>query len=258
MPIEAVSPVVPWTAQRHGTRIGYVQLQCELGSHERARLMAGKVRRTRAWKVVCDADQFTALKDREDFQQIVTLARLMNALRFAQTAIPKRPKRTPASDRQQTNAFFLLSALTFEGWQLIKRMAKHFRTLESWKTGFQQLLRDRQYQRLVSTSLKPLRNQGTFHFFEDEVRRRLQEHEVDDELVFLSGRGTKSAHAYYDLPDLLLLRTFIAQSGPDDELMRRADPLVTSASELVVKFLRAGDELIIEALSRMGFEEKPG
>ncbi len=36
MLIEAVSVGVPWTAQRHGTRIGYVQVHYELGRNRRA------------------------------------------------------------------------------------------------------------------------------------------------------------------------------------------------------------------------------
>lgn len=214
-------------------------------------------RKTREWKVVCEPGQFEALRKREDFHQLATLARLMNALRFAQAAIPKKPKRTPASARQQINAFFLLAALVFEGWWLVQRMGKNFRSFGSWRTGFQQILRNREYKSLVETSLKSLRNQNAFHFFEEEARQRLAECEIDDQVVFTTGRGTRSSHAYYDLADLLALRTFTGPGIADAELIARAEPLVTATSNLTVNFLKAGDHLIAEALSSMKFREEP-
>jgi len=44
MLIEAVSLGVPWTAQQHGTRIGYVQVHYELGGYALNRATAYRMR----------------------------------------------------------------------------------------------------------------------------------------------------------------------------------------------------------------------
>ena len=211
----------------------------------------------RPWKFTCSPEQFAALRTDPAFQQLTTLAHVLNVLRFYQSAIPKKRRRTPESARQQINAFYFMAATLFEGWKLARRMGRRFRSYATWPAGFGTILADPIFQNLFDKSLTPLRNQVTFHFFEDEIGKRLMEHDPND-LVFATGRGPKSGRVYYELPDFLTLRTFVNTTVGDAELLTRAAPLLGHVGRLATAFLNAGDRLVVEGLSRMGFREERG
>src|SRR5690349_20524194 len=131
---------------------------------------------TKKWQWSCTPEQFLALRTRPDFQQLVALARWANAARTITAAMPERPEETPgtpAGHRQRRNTILFISALLYEGWELVQRMRRDYRTYDTWKTGFGLILKDRRFVQLVEKRLGPLRSQTVFHFFEDETARRL-------------------------------------------------------------------------------------
>ena len=215
-------------------------------------------RAKKKWQVACSPEQFLVLRTRPDFQQLIALARWANAYRSITAAIPKHSKKTPAYIRQKINSVLFIAALVCEGWTLIKGMGEHYRTYPAWEKGFGPILKNDRFRRLVETRLGPLRNQAVFHFFADETARRLAEHEPDgDPVVFLSTRGTKSHEASYDLADLIAIRTLCPGPGQSaGALFAQAEAVGEQISQLAPPFLKAADELIAEALSRMGFKEQ--
>ena len=96
-----------------------------------------------------------------------------------------------------------------------------------------------------------------FHVFEDETARRLAEHEPDGPVIFLSTRGTRSREASYNLAELVALRTLCGDPAPASalELFSRAEDIRAQISQLARPFTKSADELIAEALRRMGFRE---
>jgi len=217
-------------------------------------------RATKEWQVSCTPEQFIALRTRPDFQQLVALARWANAYRSIVAAIPEHPTTTPAANRQKFSSILFILALLYEGWELVKRMTKHYRTYDSWKKGFGPLLKDGRFVRLVENRLGPLRSQTVFHFFEDETARRLAEHEPDGPVIFLSARGNHSLEASYDLADIVAVRTLCGDPAPASalELFTQAEDIGAQIAQLARPFFKATDELIAEALGGMGFKEQAG
>ena len=217
-------------------------------------------RATKKWQVSCTPEQFIALRTQPAFQQLVALGRWANAYRSITAAIPKRSKKTPAGHRQKINTILFISALLYEGWELVKRMGQHYRTYDSWKKGFGPILKDGRFVRLVENRLGPLRSQTVFHFFEDETARRLAEHEPDGPVIFLSARGNNSLEASYDLADIVAVRTLCGDPAPASalELFTQAEDIGAQTAQLARPFFKATDELIAEALGGMGFKEQAG
>src|SRR5882672_5457093 len=103
---------------------------------------------TKQWQASCTPEQFLALRTRPDFQQLVALGRWANACRSIVAAIPEHPSTTIAANRQKFSSILFIHALLYEGWELVKRMTKHYRTYDSWKNGFGKILKDRRFVRL--------------------------------------------------------------------------------------------------------------
>jgi hypothetical protein len=217
-----------------------------------------RARAKKKWQAACSPEQFIALRTRPDFQRLVALARWANAYRAIVAAIPTHSNTTPAGHRQKFSAILFISALLYEGWELVKRMGRHYRTYDAWKKGFGPILKDGRFVRLVEHRLGPLRSQTVFHFFEDETARRLAEHEPDGPVIFLSARGEDSLEASYDLADIVAVRTLCGDPAPTSalELFTQADEIGAQISQLARPFFKATDELIVEALGRMGFKEQ--
>jgi hypothetical protein len=212
-------------------------------------------RAKKKWQVTCSPEQFVALRTQPAFQQLIALARWANAYRTIAAAIPKRVKKTPAYNRQKINSVLFIGALVYEGWTLIKGMGQHYRTYDAWVKGFGAILQNARFKRLVEVRLGPLRNRAVFHFFADETARRLTEHEPDGPVIFLSTRGPKSHEASYDLADLIAIRTLCPDAGSAGTLFAQAQAVGEQIAGLAPPFLKAADELIAEALGRMGFKE---
>src|SRR6266550_4461162 len=207
-------------------------------------------RATKKWQVSCTPEQFLALRTQPDFQQLVALARWANAYRTIAAAIPKRAKTTPAGHRQKRNTILFISALLYEGWELVKRMRQHYRTYDSWKKGFGPILKDGRFVRLVENRLGPLRSQTVFHFFEAETARRLAEHEPDGPVVFVTAQDNDGLEVSYDLADIIATRTLCGDPAPESalELFSLAEDIGALLTQLAPLFFKATDELIVEAL----------
>lgn len=214
-------------------------------------------RAKKKWQVSCTPEQFIALRTRPDFQQLVALGRWANACRSITAVIPTSSETTPAGHRHKFSTILFISALLYEGWELVKRMGQHYRTYDSWKNGFGKILKDGRFVRLVENRLGPLRSQTVFHFFEAETARRLAEHEPDGPVVFLTARGNDGLETSYDLADVIAVRTLCGDPAPASalELFTQAEDIGAQITQLARPFFRATDELIAEALGRMGFKE---
>ncbi len=84
-------------------------------------------RRTRSWSISCTGTELARHRNDPVFHQLVALGRLLNVLQFLVDVMPRRVKNTPAGLRQRVNSVYLFSAVIFEGWRLINRMAQHYR-----------------------------------------------------------------------------------------------------------------------------------
>ena len=197
------------------------------------------------WRFVISPEQFAALRREESFRQILALGRLLNSLRFLQIAFLGAQAEQPAGARQRIGAFFFMSAVLYEGFELLNRLAKHFRDCHAWKERIAPILADRLFERLYAKSLGPLRDQTVFHFFEDALEEPLAHCDLN-ELVLVSGVGPAQGGVHYELSDLLALDLFIGEYGSPEEHLKRADLLMTRTKDLLLEVVGASEALITE------------
>jgi hypothetical protein len=207
-----------------------------------------RIIRAGAWKATVGGPPLAALKDDRGFQRIVTLMRLANQMRFVNLAALQNDLTDSPPDRRQLNqSYFFSLALVFEAWPLVQRLAQHYRDRPAFKDGLGALLKDKTVSTFVTTAMKRVRNNAIFHPDEDEVRRCLAEVANEREVV-ISGVKTWSGTTYYDLADNLMFLTLVGPCESQDEFMAKYRVAMKTSKEILERFLRAADILIVDVL----------
>src|SRR3990172_9490337 len=106
------------------------------------------------WQIVITAEKFEMLRDDRRFRLLLTLGRIINALRFCHMAVVN--ENSPFRGNR-INSFLFMSAVLYEGIKVTRNLGRDFRDLDSFKTGIGALLRDKDTQDLWDTSLNRLR-----------------------------------------------------------------------------------------------------
>lgn len=208
------------------------------------------------WSITIPKDRFESLRGDESFRQALALGRFLNSYRFLQDSFLQGQRDQPAGARQRITGFLFMAGVLYEGLELIKRMARHFRHFESWKREMVPLLRDRQFDRLFSKSLQPLRNQAVFHFTEDSVVEPL--HHCDlEELVFVAGFEDRRGELFYELSDLLALDLFIDDNGSASQQLAKAEALMIRTTEFAIQLTGAAEAVLYEYVQANGFRGSP-
>ncbi len=103
------------------------------------------------WEVQCSRQIFEQQIADERLHMLLTLGRIVNAMRFTQQAVEDiRDPDKPAGTRQRMNSFLFLGAILCEGMGFAShQLGKHFRHLPSFENGFQKLGRDRRVENLL-------------------------------------------------------------------------------------------------------------
>ena len=162
---------------------------------------------TKRWTIEIDKGRFDKLKSEERFWQLVALSRAVNTLRFVQAALLAHPEESDSLQVKRTkfNSFFFTCALLYEALQLVERMCKYFRQVPEFGP-LHDILKDPTATDLRNSNLNPLRNQLTFHFFENEIGAQLIKNDVNPR--FVTGHGETNADVYYELADVCTLGAF--------------------------------------------------
>ena len=204
------------------------------------------------WSIRIPRERFESLRGEESFRQALALGRFLNSFRFVQDSFLQGQRDQPAGARQRITGFFFLAGVLYEGLELIKRMAKHFRHLDTWKREMSPILQDQLFDRLFAKSLQPLRNQAVFHFTEESVVEPLRHCNLD-ELVFVAGFEDRNGELFYDLSDMLALDLFIDEYGSQDQQLARADVLMERTVELAIQLAGAAEGVLNEYVQSNGF-----
>jgi len=77
-------------------------------------------------------------------------------------------------------------------------------------------------------------------------------------VIFMSTQGTDGLEASYDLADIVAVRTLCGDPAPTSalELFTQVEDIGAQIAQLARAFFKATDELIAEAVGRMGFKEQ--
>ena len=100
-----------------------------------------------SYDISCSKEMFDHLKTDDCFLALLTLARVINALRFCQkAAIDAKTVIGPAGARSRINAFLFAASVLYEGFLAVERLAVHFKNFHSYRNGFAVLLKDKDSQ----------------------------------------------------------------------------------------------------------------
>ena len=204
------------------------------------------------WAIRIPRERFESLRSEESFRQALALGRFLNSVRFVQHGLLEGKSNQPAGARQRISGFLFLAGTLYEGLELIRRMAKHFRNLEAWKRSMTPILQDQLFDRLFAKSLAPLRNQAVFHFTEDAVVEPLRHCDLE-ELVFVAGFEERQGELFYELSDLLALDVFIDEYSSADQQLQRAEVLMERTTRLAAQVAEAAEVVLNEYVQSNGF-----
>ena len=212
------------------------------------------------WEVRCSREIFDQQIADERLHMLLTLGRIVNAMRFTQQAVEDiRDPDKPASTRQRINSLLFLGAILCEGMGLARhQLGKHFRHLPSFKNGFQELGRDQQVEALLRSNtgkLWKMRNEVVFHYDREAISYGVGSfpEEGREGLAFVSGYRDRVGDIHYDLSDNVVIRYVIGAIKEDDESSVRSKlkRLIDEVLSLSHRFGRAADELIMEGLKEL-------
>jgi hypothetical protein len=205
------------------------------------------------WTIEIDKPRFNELKSQERFWQLVALSRAVNALRFVQMPLRTHEAESDSlhATRTRFNSFFFTCSLLYEALHLAGRMRKHFHQTPEFDQ-LHKILKDPAATKFKQTNLNPLRNQLTFHFFEDAVGAQLVKSDLAPRFVI--GQGDTNADVYYELADACALGAFsgcqLNQPGAVEQFATQAQ----IATDLAVRFVDAAEDFLAKTLIADGWQ----
>lgn len=211
-----------------------------------------------AYDITCSKERFDLLKTDEHFLGLLTLARVVNALRFCQQAATgAKDIAGPAGARLRINSFLYASSVLYEGFLIVEKLGKNFKNLDSFIIGLGSLLRDRTVRSLRESVLNRMRNKFVFHFDPDVAKESLKDFKLS-EYKFASGIGKASGEMYFGLADEAVLNYLLqpTQNEPDESLKGRWEKILQETTQIMGRFIESAEGLMADALVEMGFTVK--
>lgn len=211
-----------------------------------------------AYDIVCSKEKFNLLKTDERFWGLLTLARVVNALRFCQMAgIHARETTGPAGSRSRINSFLYSSSVLYEGFFVVERLGKNYKNNDSFRNGFGALLKDKTVRSLRESVLNRMRNKFVFHFDPDVAKESFKDFEFS-EYKFASGIGKASGEMYFGLADEAVLNYLLqpTQNEPNESLKGRWEKILQETTEIMGRFIESAERLVADVLVEMGFTLK--
>jgi len=207
------------------------------------------------YQIKCSKATFDHLKTDERFLSLLTLSRVVNALRFCQkAAIDAKNSHGPSSARSRANSALFASSVMYEGLRTATNLGKYFKDLDSFKNGFGALLKDEKIKLFRQTTLKRMRNKFVFHFDDDVMVESFKNFELS-EYIFAAGVGKSTGEMYFVLADDAVFNYLLepAKNESNESLMNRYKEILQNATELMQKFTESAERLMADVLIEMGF-----
>lgn len=210
------------------------------------------------YHITCSKERFDLLKTDERFLGLLTLARAVNALRFCQKAgIDAKDTPGPSGARSTINSVLYASSALYEGFIVVERLGTHFKNLDSFKSGFGALLRDKTVRSFRESILSRMRNKFAFHFDLDVAKEAFDHFELR-EYTFASGIGKASGELYFGLADEAVMNYLLqpAENESNESLKDRYLKILQNTAQLMVRFTDSAERLMADVLDSMGFTMK--
>ncbi len=202
------------------------------------------------WKIVVPANRLAEFQNDEAFAELLVLARMANALRFALSAAFDAPTGT-VGHRQRNSSFLLTAASLSEILRALPRMGKHFRSLPAFKEQLSPLLADKSVSDLRGKLLTWLRNKAVFHHDQDVLPIGLAG--LHPGLwTFAEGDSETFMDVAYPMADFAIIRAALEQIGTDENLVDAFEQVLSQTMQIATSLIAAVDTLIGQALSERG------
>lgn len=206
---------------------------------------------TTRWKIRCAKGDFEAQRNDPRLHRIVTLARIVNSIRFTDSAaFDRHGQDTPAAARQRAGAFLYLTGILYEAFRFADRLGEHFRDVEAFQNGLAKMLKDPVVRSLRDGLLNTLRNEAVYHH-DDLVYASGLGLIHADEYVFASGESKKASALYFDLADLAVLRYAIDSDEDSEVLLKHLSNQMVAVLQVATQFASQAEVLIRDTLNAL-------
>jgi hypothetical protein len=209
-----------------------------------------------SWEVYCTQRAFQSLQSDTRFQRILTLARIVNSIRFIETAVAEQTGAdTPSSTRQRISSLLYLSAVLHEGLEFADRLGQLFHDHDAFRSGLAKVLSDKDVKALRRESLIRLRNKAVYHH-DDAVVSEALPTMVAQEYVFASGSGPQRGATYYELADITLLHYALDLPESPGDFITEVRTLLEQITRTAIQFADASDRLIVAVLKELNWKTR--
>lgn len=212
------------------------------------------------WRLECSGALFESLREDPEFAFLVTLARIVNALKFGVGVHPTAADaRTPVVERRQVGAVLYLGGIVHEVLTLRKSSLKTWGHLPGYQAVFG-VLDDALVDAEMAGWLHAMRNRAAFHFDMDIARQALSKLPAEP-FTFLAAMGPHPMDGNYELADVVtfvsIFKSYANVPLLDDRFKRFRQRL----DEILPAFINAADRYLVARLRELGFtivEPLPG
>jgi hypothetical protein len=208
------------------------------------------------WEVFCTSSEFDQVRNNEKFQRIVTLARIVNSIRFIQIAVTgQKGNDTPSAVRQRIASLFYLAGVLYEGLKFADRLGEIFHQSDAFQKGVAQVLTDKRVKKLRAGELELLRNEAVYHHDDHVIAKAIGTMSAN-EYVFVSAAGKKRGDIYYDLADLAVLQYALGMPESTKAFETAAADLLGRITDVAIRFANASDTLIAITIREFGWRRR--
>jgi len=207
------------------------------------------------WEAYISKENFNQLRSNPHLASLLTLARVVNALRFCfRVLIDFSGDKSPAGQRQHINALLFSTSVLYGGLQLTDTLTKHFGSRASFQEGFAPLLAESRTENLRTKVLKPWRDKTVSHFDRDVASKTINSFNLDlPSYLFVTASGHKTGDLYYNLADEVAINFILGERTSKEEENQRFAEILKDTSDVLTRFVSAADALIVDVLGEMGW-----
>lgn len=204
------------------------------------------------WQLECTGEVFRELRSDREFAFLVSLARIVNALKFGVASHRAAAEDlTPAAERQRVGSTFYLAGVLHEVLEFRSAAAKRWGDLTSFRDVFA-TLDDSSVDEGTAEVLRRIRNRAAFHFDPAVAEKNVPQLPAEP-FTFLAATGKDPFESNYELADLITFG-FIFEA-PTDVVRLNAGlrPFRSKLDELLLAFIRRADSVMVSRLLKLGF-----
>jgi len=200
--------------------------------------------------IVINKDDFNKLQNDNRFHLILMLTRILNSIRFSQSASVRATDDTPAASRDSMASFLYMCSLLYESFENIYPLInKEFHHLSSFQNGLMILFNNKNRKKYHDTVFKKARNHITFHFEKDSIKKSINIYKVKEEgITFAETHSDKTGDMYFHFSDELVYNYLMGISRLDDKSSDKFITLIKNVADISREFIRESEKLIIEAI----------